>query len=33
MTTHAEAMGAPPDDRCPLMPTYGPPMLQLVRGE
>jgi len=33
MTTHAEAMGAPPVDRCPLMPTYGPPMLQLVRGE
>jgi acetylornithine/N-succinyldiaminopimelate aminotransferase len=33
MTTHAEAMGAPPLDRCPLMPTYGPPSLQLVRGE
>jgi acetylornithine/N-succinyldiaminopimelate aminotransferase len=33
MTTHAEAMGAPPLDRCPLMPTYGPPTLQLVRGE
>jgi predicted acetylornithine/succinylornithine family transaminase len=33
MTSHAEAMGAPPVDRCPLMPTYGPPMLQLVRGE
>ena len=26
-------MGAPPLDRCPLMPTYGPPTLQLVRGE
>jgi predicted acetylornithine/succinylornithine family transaminase len=26
-------MGAPDLDRCPLMPTYGPPMLQLVRGE
>lgn len=33
MTNHAEAMGAPPLDRCPLMPTYGLPMLQLVRGE
>jgi predicted acetylornithine/succinylornithine family transaminase len=26
-------MGAPPLDHCPLMPTYGPPALQLVRGE
>jgi predicted acetylornithine/succinylornithine family transaminase len=26
-------MGAPALDRCPLMPTYGPPALQLVRGE
>ncbi len=32
-STHAEAMGAPALDRCPLMPTYGPPSLQLVRGE
>ena len=30
---HAAAMGAPALDRCPLMPTYGPPALQLVRGE
>jgi acetylornithine/N-succinyldiaminopimelate aminotransferase len=33
MTTHAAAMGAPALDHCPLMPTYGPPSLQLVRGE
>jgi predicted acetylornithine/succinylornithine family transaminase len=33
MTSHEEAMGAPPLEHCPLMPTYGPPMLQLVRGE
>ncbi len=33
MRTHAEAMGAPPLDRCPLMPTYGAPTLKLVRGE
>ena len=33
MTTHAEAMGAPGLDHCPLMPTYAPPTLQLVRGE
>ncbi|MCU1499599.1 MAG: argD [Acidimicrobiales bacterium] len=27
-------MGAPDDlDRCPLMPTYGPPQVQFVRGE
>ena len=30
---HADAMGAPPLEHCPLMPTYGPPALQLVRGE
>ena len=30
---HAEAMGAPALEHCPLMPTYGPPTLQLVRGE
>jgi acetylornithine/N-succinyldiaminopimelate aminotransferase len=30
---HADAMGAPDLARCPLMPTYGPPALQLVRGE
>ncbi|MDP1818944.1 MAG: acetylornithine transaminase [Acidimicrobiales bacterium] len=33
MSTHATAMGASGGDRCPLMPTYGPPTLQLVRGE
>jgi acetylornithine/N-succinyldiaminopimelate aminotransferase len=33
VTSHAEAMGAPAPDRCPLMPTYAPPSLQLVRGE
>lgn len=31
--THATAMGAPPLDRCPLMPTYGPPQVMFVRGE
>lgn len=31
---HATAMGAPDGlVRCPLMPTYGAPALQLVRGE
>ncbi len=30
---HAAAMGRPDLDRCPLMPTYGPPALLLVRGE
>ncbi len=31
---HASSMGAPAElARCPLMPTYGPPSLQLVRGE
>jgi predicted acetylornithine/succinylornithine family transaminase len=33
MNAHALAMGAPSLDHCPLMPTYGPPSLQLVRGE
>ncbi|MCU0312340.1 MAG: acetylornithine transaminase [Acidimicrobiales bacterium] len=34
MTTHAEAMGAPPGlDHCPFMPTYGAPTVQFVRGE
>ena len=33
MSLHVTAMGAPPLDHCPLMPTYGPPSLQLVRGE
>jgi acetylornithine/N-succinyldiaminopimelate aminotransferase len=32
-SAHARAMGAPELERCPLMPTYGPPLLQLVRGE
>ena len=30
---HAAAMGAPADlDHCPLMPTYGAPSVQMVRG-
>jgi acetylornithine/N-succinyldiaminopimelate aminotransferase len=33
MSTHSEAMGAPPLEHCPLMPTYGAPAMQLVRGE
>ncbi|HJR26235.1 MAG TPA: acetylornithine transaminase [Acidimicrobiales bacterium] len=33
MTEHSVAMGAPGLDHCPLMPTYGAPTLQLVRGE
>jgi len=33
MTAHASAMGAPALAHCPLMPTYGPPTLQLVKGE
>jgi acetylornithine/N-succinyldiaminopimelate aminotransferase len=33
VSEHATAMGAPALERCPLMPTYGPPTLQLVRGE
>ncbi len=33
MSPHADAMAAPPLEHCPLMPTYGPPALQLVRGE
>ena len=33
-TAHRDVMGAPAElDHCPLMPTYGPPALQLVRGE
>ena len=31
---HGSAMQAPDDlDRCPLMPTYGPPQVRFVRGE
>jgi predicted acetylornithine/succinylornithine family transaminase len=33
MTVHRDAMGAQDLEHCPLMPTYGPPALQLVRGE
>lgn len=33
MSAHATAMGAEGVVRCPLMPTYGAPSLQLVRGE
>ena len=32
-SAHAAAMHAPDLPRCPLMPTYGPPALMLVRGE
>jgi acetylornithine/N-succinyldiaminopimelate aminotransferase len=32
MTDHADAMGADGLDHCPLMPTYGPPPVQFVRG-
>lgn len=32
--THREATGAAADlARCPIMPTYGPPTVQFVRGE
>ena len=31
---HAVAVGAPGDaERCPLMPSYGPPQVMFVRGE
>jgi acetylornithine/N-succinyldiaminopimelate aminotransferase len=34
MSEHADHMGAPDTlARCPLMPTYGPPSVQFVRGE
>ncbi len=33
-STHAQAVKAPAElDRCPIMPTYGPPAVQFVRGE
>jgi len=33
-TTHAQAMGASTElQRCPLMPSYGPPSVQFVRGQ
>ncbi len=33
-SVHAAAMGAPAElERCPLMPTYGAPEVQFVRGE
>ena len=33
-TAHGSAMHAPTGlDHCPLMPTYGPPQVQFVRGE
>ena len=32
--THRQAMAAPDDmARCPMMPTYGPPSVEFVRGE
>ena len=34
MTTHRDAMGAPTElVRCPMMPTYGPPSVEFVRGQ
>lgn len=30
---HARSMGAPGSEHCPIMPTYGPPSVQFVRGE
>ena len=31
--THREAVGAPADlEHCPIMPTYGPPSVEFVRG-
>ena len=34
MTTHRDAMEASADlVRCPMMPTYGPPSVEFVRGE
>ncbi|MGY6502262.1 MAG: acetylornithine transaminase [Acidimicrobiales bacterium] len=32
-STHAESMGAVGLERCPIMPTYGAPRVQFVRGE
>ncbi len=33
-TTHAQAMGASTElQHCPLMPSYGPPSVQFVRGQ
>ena len=32
MSDHSTAMGADGLDHCPLMPTYGPPPVQFVRG-
>ena len=34
MTDHSAAVGAPSDmTHCPLMPTYGPPSVQFIRGQ
>ncbi|MDH3678709.1 MAG: acetylornithine/succinylornithine family transaminase [Acidimicrobiia bacterium] len=34
MTDHRSAVGATVElDHCPLMPTYGPPTVQFIRGE
>ncbi len=34
MSDHSKSMHAPDTlDRCPLMPTYGPPSVQFVRGQ
>ena len=32
MSDHSTAMGGEGLDHCPLMPTYGPPSVQFVRG-
>jgi acetylornithine/N-succinyldiaminopimelate aminotransferase len=33
-STHRDAVGAPAElDHCPLMPTYGAPVVQFVRGD
>ena len=32
MTVHSTAMGGADSDRCPLMPTYGPPSVMFTHG-
>ena len=33
MSAHLDAVGGVAGERCPFMPTYGPPSVQFVRGE
>ena len=33
MSAHLDAVGGVEGERCPFMPTYGPPSVQFVRGE